>query len=208
MLFVGEDTQWRRHWDVAGFSRRHCNSPVEVSVVTDLLKHIQGPRFGLSLPAAHRQFEMFVRSFDPSFSFLPSAPGKAERDESKMRPLSMSLLQAPGRPCRKHGKRSARLYARTLLHVSLYEFFQDSQQTTTCRKQSVGSGLLGGGVLRVDARRSAARQDGSIAEPACRGKPVLRHGFARRGGRRERRRQEYGGGSGSATESGGMSRSG
>ena len=54
-----------------------------------------------------------------------------------------------------------------------YEFSQDSTETTTCRKQSVGWVLLGGGVLRR-ARRCVARTRQKIPEPPCRGKRDLR----------------------------------
>ena len=50
-----------------------------------------------------------------------------------------------------------------------YEFSQDSTETTTCRKQSVGWVLLGGGVLRR-ARRGAARTRESLPHGRFRGK--------------------------------------
>ena len=66
-----------------------------------------------------------------------SGPRKAERDEHKKRPLPMSLFQAPEKALSKTREEVRAFYARSLLHVSLDEFSQDSEQTTTCRKRSV-----------------------------------------------------------------------
>ena len=56
-----------------------------------------------------------------------TCPGKAEIDDSKKRPLPMSLPQARRNGLVKNTERGSRVYARSFLHVSLDEFSYDSR---------------------------------------------------------------------------------